>query len=145
MNALIVETFVVSFIASAGFGVIFNVPRKSIVAGGIAGMIGWVLYSVLAEHFGLNAVMATAISSFVVATISQFFARFYKMPVIVFSVAGIIPLVPGGLAYSTMRHLVGNDYSVAIKSASQVFLISGAIAFGLVLAGVITQLLVRKI
>lgn len=142
---MVVQSFLVSFMASAGFGILFNVPKKTVAAGGFAGMIGWVLYNALAHGNGLNVVLATAISSFIVATISQIFARFYKMPVIVFSVAGIIPLVPGGLAYNTMRHLVANDYNVAVGYASQAFLISGAIAFGLVLGGVITQFLVQKI
>ncbi|HEU5138917.1 MAG TPA: threonine/serine exporter family protein [Bacillales bacterium] len=141
---LIVQAVMVSFVAAAGFGVLFNVPKKTIAAGGIAGMAGWVLYQGLAVGYEMNQILATAIASFVVAMISQLFARVLKMPVIVFSVSGIIPLVPGGLAYNTMRHLVGNDFFAATELASQVFLISGAIAFGLVLASVIAQVLLRR-
>ncbi|HET7577794.1 MAG TPA: threonine/serine exporter family protein [Bacillales bacterium] len=142
---MIVQSFLASFLASAGFGVLFNVPKKAVVAGGIAGMTGWVLFTGLADGYGLNPVLATAIASYVVAELSHVLAKIYKMPVIVFSAAGIIPLVPGGLAYQTMRLLVSSDYNAAIGLASRVFLISGAIAFGLVMAGVAAQLFLKKI
>ena len=35
-------------------------------------------------------------------------SRYYKRPMIIFIVAGIIPLVPGGLAYDATKNLVIN-------------------------------------
>jgi uncharacterized membrane protein YjjB (DUF3815 family) len=58
---------------------------------------------------------------------------------IVFSVSGIIPLVPGGMAYDAMRHFVTNDYNVAIELAAKAFMLSGAIAFGLTISEVLNQ------
>ncbi|MNJ77988.1 hypothetical protein D3C77_756170 [compost metagenome] len=69
------------------------------------------------------------------------FAKLCKKPVILFSVSGIIPLVPGGLAYDAMRHFVINEYNVAVQLATQAFLISGAIAIGLVMSEVLNQFL----
>ena len=65
------------------------------------------------------------------------------MPVIVFSVAGIITLVPGGTAYNAMRNIVQQDYNSAIQNGTLVFMISGAIAMGLVFAEVIMQIIYR--
>jgi uncharacterized membrane protein YjjB (DUF3815 family) len=62
---------------------------------------------------------------------------------IIFSVAGIIPLVPGGMAYNAMRHIVENDYITSISYASRAFMVSGAVAMGLVFAEVIIQLVFR--
>lgn len=128
-----------SFFATMAFGVLFNVPRKTLLSGGLVGMLGWMIYVVLIDQVHMNLVTATLISAFSVATISQFLARLYKMPVTVFSISGIIPLVPGGLAYDTIRHLIDNNYSEGIRLASVTLLIAGAIAFGLILAGVITE------
>ncbi|HET7628134.1 MAG TPA: threonine/serine exporter family protein [Bacillales bacterium] len=136
--------FITGFIASAGFGFLFNVPRRAVFAGGIAGMTGWVIYDVLLSVVQLNIVVSTAAAAFAIAVLSQLFARVYKMPVIIFSAAGIIPLVPGGVAYNTMRRFVSNDYYAAVELAAQVFLISGAIAFGLVLANVFQPLFKPK-
>ncbi|MFC4617726.1 threonine/serine exporter family protein [Camelliibacillus cellulosilyticus] len=139
-----IEVFLTSFIAAATFGIIFNAPRTSIVTCGLVGMIGWAIYEGLAEMLHMNDIFATFLASLIVASISQIFARIYRIPVIVFTVGGIIPLVPGGLSYDTMRLFVINDYTAAIASASRVFLLSGAIAFGLVMSGVLSEIFRKK-
>ncbi|MCD5325693.1 MULTISPECIES: threonine/serine exporter family protein [Pontibacillus] len=135
---MIAEQFFTSFIASAAFGVIFQAPRNTLLKCGLVGSIGWVIYILFVES-NIDAVTGTFVASFVIAMIGQFFARLYKTPVIVFSVAGIIPLVPGGLAYDAMRNFVQNDYGQALPIAAKVFMISGAIAIGLVLSEVMNQ------
>lgn len=137
-----VAQLITSFIGSAGFGVIFNVPRDSLVKCGFVGMTGWICYYVLSQG-GLNLIPATAIASTLIAVISQFFAKMYKTPMIIFTVGGIIPLVPGGLAYNAMRHFVENDYGTALSLAAKAFLISGSIAMGLVFSEVLHQIISR--
>ncbi|WP_377892345.1 threonine/serine exporter family protein [Alkalihalobacillus sp. R86527] len=135
-----VAQLITSFIASTGFGVMFNAPKSSLLKGGLVGMSGWVIYFLM-ERSGIDAVIATVTASFFIAVISQIFAKVYRTPVIIFSVAGIIPLVPGGLAYDAMRHFVQNDYNTAINLAAKAFMISGSIAVGLVFSEVINQII----
>ncbi|NMD69716.1 threonine/serine exporter [Bacillus sp. DNRA2] len=135
---MIIEQLITSFISTAGFGILFNVPKQTLLKCGMVGMVGWLIY-VLLDKDGVNAVMATLTASFFVAVISQIFAKLYKSPVIIFSVAGIIPLVPGGLAYDAMRHFVENDYNTAIALAAKATMLSGAIAMGLVFSEVVNQ------
>lgn len=135
---MIFEQLITSFISTAGFGILFNVPRHTLLKCGLVGMLGWMIY-VLLEKDGVNAVMATLAASFFVAVISQIFAKRYKSPVIIFSVSGIIPLVPGGLAYDAMRHFVENNYNEAIALAAKATMLSGAIAIGLVFSEVVNQ------
>lgn len=92
-----------------------------------------------------DPMQASFLGAFVVAIVAHIFARRFRMPMIIFSVAGIIPLVPGGMAYNAMRHTVENDYLTAISFASRAFMVSGAIAMGLVFAEVIIQLIFRSI
>src|SRR5690554_6623311 len=103
-------TLYTSFFATMAFGVLFNVPRKTLLIGGIVGMLGWVVYIVLTVDMQINLITATLLASFSVATMSQFLARWFKMPVTVFSIAGVIPLVPGGMAYETIRQFISNNY-----------------------------------
>lgn len=137
-----IEQLITSFIASAAFGIIFNAPKNALVRCGLAGMIGWIIYIGLYEYTN-DSVVASLIASFFIAIISQYYAKKHKTPVIIFNVSGIIPLVPGGLAYDAMRQVVENDYSAAIPLAAKAFMISGAIAIGLVLSEVINQI-IRK-
>lgn len=130
---------VTSLIASISFGLIFNVPRESLFKCGVVGMLGWVVYYSL-SLVRMNAILATLLGAFTVAIISQSLSRFYKTPMIIFSVAGIIPLVPGGMAYDAMRHFVSNDYTMATELAARAFMLSGSIAFGLIFSEVLNQL-----
>lgn len=135
----ILAQLVTSFIASAGFGIIFNVPKESLLKCGFVGMVGWITYILLFNN-DMEMILATVIAAFLVAVISRIFARTYKTPIIIFIVAGIIPLVPGGLAYDAMRNFVENDYNAAINIAAKAFLISGSIAIGIVFSEVVGQI-----
>ncbi|ANB59697.1 threonine/serine exporter family protein [Anoxybacteroides amylolyticum] len=137
------EQLAMSFIATAAFGLIFNVPKKLLAHCGVVGMIGWLIYLLIVEH-ELDPVLATFFAAFVVAVVSQLLARAYKTPVTIFSVSGIIPLVPGGLAYEAMRHVVVNDYNMALQLAAKAFMLSGAIAMGIVFSEVVNQMVKTK-
>jgi uncharacterized membrane protein YjjB (DUF3815 family) len=132
-----------SFLATGAFGILFNAPKESLVKCGLIGMGGWLIYYLL-EDYSNNAILATLAATIFIAVLSQELAKFYKTPVIIFSVAGIIPLVPGGLAYDAMRNFVENDYNSAIALAAKVLMLAGSIAFGLVFSEVINQV-IRKI
>jgi uncharacterized membrane protein YjjB (DUF3815 family) len=138
----ILQHLLLSFLAAAAFGIIFNAPKSSLVQSGFVGMLGWGIYILLTLN-GSDAVNATLVASFVIAVASQVFAKLYRTPIIIFIVAGIIPLVPGGMAYDAMRNFVENDYNSALALAAKAFLISGSIAMGIVFSEVINQL-IRK-
>ncbi|WP_462408722.1 threonine/serine exporter family protein [Neobacillus sp. Marseille-QA0830] len=139
----ILAQLMTSFIATGAFGIIFNAPKESLIKCGLIGMGGWLVYYILEGRMG-DAVFATLAATIFIAVISQEMAKVYKTPVIIFSVAGVIPLVPGGLAYDAMRKFVENDYNGALGLAAKTLLLAGAIAFGLVFSEVINQIL-RKI
>lgn len=133
---------IVSFFATAGIAIIFNAPIKTLFHCGIVGVIGWLIYFALVEQ-GMDIVDASFFGSFVVAIVAHLYARRFKMPMIIFIVAGIIPLVPGGMAYNTMRNVVEDDYLQGIQFGIKAFLITGAIVIGLVFAEVLMQLVFR--
>ncbi|TDL33101.1 threonine/serine exporter [Jeotgalibacillus sp. S-D1] len=131
---------VTSFIAAASFGIIFNAPKESLIKCGFVGMLGWTVYYLM-EAQGIDEVPSTVAAAFLIAVVSQVYAKVYKAPIIIYIVAGIIPLVPGGMAYNSMRNFVTNDYNMAITLAAKAFMISGSIAMGIVLSEVINQLM----
>jgi uncharacterized membrane protein YjjB (DUF3815 family) len=139
----IIGQLITSFVATAAFGVIFNAPKETLVKCGLVGMGGWIIYYVWEKYTG-DAVLATFGATLFIGIVSQELAKLSKTPVIIFSVAGIIPLVPGGLAYDTMRKFVEDDYFSALALGAKVTMLSGSIAFGLVFSEVINQV-VRKI
>ncbi|KJD47052.1 threonine/serine exporter family protein [Paenibacillus terrae] len=127
-----------SFIATAAFGILFHAPRHSLLQCGFVGMLGWLVYYWTTDSMG--PVSANLLATVLIGIISQSLARLYKMPVIIFSVAGMIPLVPGGMAYNAMRQFVQHNYPQALELAMSTLMIAGAIAVGLVLSEVLNQI-----
>ncbi len=130
--------FLTSFFAASSFVILFNAPKKSLLQCGLVGMLGWVLYVAVRGEIG--EAPATLAASLLVGILCQLFAKIYRTPVIIFSVAGIIPLVPGGMAYNAMRRFVENQYDQALQIGAQTLMIAGAIAAGLVLSEVLNQM-----
>lgn len=138
----IIYQLLLSFSAAAAFGVLFNAPRRMLLHCGVVGAVGWLAF-ISARVLLEDQVVATFIGAFTIAMLSHVFARRRKMPMILFSVSGIIVLVPGLTAYNAMRHVVEQDYLMAIELGTRVMLISGAIAMGLVFAEIIMQIYLK--
>jgi uncharacterized membrane protein YjjB (DUF3815 family) len=122
-----------SFLATISYGILFNVPQKAIFGGGLIGMGGWTIVSLLTPTV-IPQIPAILIAGFFVATVSQLLAQRLKLPSTNFSIAGIIPLVPGAMAYRTMRSFVDGNYIEGLALATQTLLSAGAIAAGLMIS-----------
>ncbi|MBI5974053.1 threonine/serine exporter family protein [Staphylococcus canis] len=137
-----VAQFVISFIATMLFSILFNAPRRLLLAAGFVGAMGWIIYRITVDlNYGI--VMAAFLGSFILAIMSHTMSRRYKRPVIIFIVPGIIPLVPGGAAYEATRLLVTNAYTEAVNQFLEVTLTSGAIAFGILCAEIFYYIYTR--
>lgn len=127
--------FSFSFLATAAFAIITNVPRRALICCGLSGAFGWMIYWVCVDLGGMPA-FGSLLGSLGVAFISDLFSKRLKMPVTIFNIPGMVPLVPGGLAYQAVRNLVTGSYQAAASYTVQAIMIAGAIALGLVLSEV---------
>src|SRR5690625_4794243 len=138
---MLIEQLIVSFFSAVGFAIIFNAPVKVLWQSGTVGMVGWIVFVGLSRVYDVNIVIATLLASVIVGIVSQILAKRFRTPIIIFNLAGIIPLVPGGMSYDAMRFFVVNDYDAAIATGSTVAMISGAIALGLIVSEIINQMI----
>lgn len=127
--------FLFSFLATAAFAIITNVPRRALIYCGLSGAFGWLIYWTCVD-FGGSPAFGSLLGSLGVAFISNIFSKHLKMPVTIFNIPGMVPLVPGGLAYQAVRNLVTSSYQEAADYTVQAIMIAGAIALGLVLSEV---------
>ena len=128
--------FIYSFISTIGFAVFLKAPKSTLIPSGFVGGIGWSVYYFLMISTN-NNIMSNFIAALLVSLISELFARKLKQPAIVFTIPGIILLVPGLGMYNTMLYLVQNNYSAAIAKGADVLFVGGAISLGIL---VITSL-----
>lgn len=133
--------FVVASIIAISYSITYEVPRDTLISAGITGGIGWVVSSFLENTVELHVFVATLIASFIIGLASQIFARRLKAPVIIFSIPGILPIVPGGSAYNAMRTFVEGNTTQGFQLLTATFMTAGAIALGLALNSAFVQLI----
>lgn len=134
-----VYQFVLSFFASLGFGILFNAPRRALISCGLTGAAGWLVYFSF-MNTEVNQIVASFAGGIVLTAVSIYNARYLKMPVVIFITCGIIPLVPGGIAYQAMRNVVLENYQLAISFGIEAALIASAIALGIITSEMIHSL-----
>ncbi|WP_026475779.1 threonine/serine exporter family protein [Alkaliphilus transvaalensis] len=122
--------FIYAFICTIGFAVIFNAPKKSLIKSGIAGGTGWIIY-ILSNEISQSAIVSTFIASLGIGLIGEFFATYYKNPITVYIIPGIIPLVPGYGLYYTMLSILENDFQKATTYGSDALMVAMSISAAL--------------
>lgn len=130
--------FVAVFIMVLSFGVIFHTPRKSLWLIGLTGVISWAGFLISHKMIN-NVVIPSFIAASLVGISGEIFARLGKLPVTVFVIPGIIPLVPGAYAYDTMLNMLKGQYIDGIKTGIDTLMIAGAIAFAIAIVGAIAK------
>lgn len=124
--------FIYSFISTIGFAVFLKAPKSTLIPSGFAGGVGWSVYYFLMTVTN-NNIMSNFIAALLVSLISELFARKFKQPAIVFTIPGIILLVPGLGMYNTMLYLVQSNYTAAIAKGADVLFVAGALSMGVLI------------
>ena len=124
---------VLAFIGTMGFSIIFNVPRKELLLCGIAGAAGWAVYRLIFDISPDLVVAAIFFGAITVTCISRVLSFARKMPVTVYMIPGIIPLVPGAGIYYTMFQAVMGENTRALMLGIETLRNAGVIAVGLLI------------
>lgn len=111
------------------FGVILKVPRKALPLAALTGILGWSTLSLL----NASKYIATApfLAALCVGLVAMTFGKRYRVPSQVFSVPGILALLPGMLALTSIQSFALGRESSGLELAFRVALTAGSITFGL--------------
>lgn len=133
-----------SFTASFFFAVLFDAPKRLFFFAGVAGATGWTVSRILLDLFSMHEIYATMFGTLVLGIVCHLMARLLKEPATMFMVPGIIPFVPGGLAYEATSLLVQFEYNQSLNTMLEVILIAGAVAVGLLFADQLSKMFIHK-
>ncbi|WP_207707126.1 threonine/serine ThrE exporter family protein [Heliorestis acidaminivorans] len=97
------------FMIAAFFSMALNTPHNTVLASGLAGLIGRSVL-VLTILLGSTPIMGMFWGTLAVVILSEIMARYYKVPVTLFVIGGIIPLLPGLFFFQATYTLVQGDY-----------------------------------
>lgn len=131
-----------SFFATFGFALTINIPRRALLLCGVSGMSGWMTYWWLMQ-LGTGRMIANLSGAFIIGILGIVFSRVRKMPIIIFNIPGIVPLVPGAPAFQAVRAIVDGDIDNALRLTMKVGIVISAIALGFMLAQLVSVLTTR--
>ena len=122
---------VASLVTSVAFGIVFKINRRHLVNAGICGVLTY------AAYFGIEMITsslfwAAFISSAVAALFAETHARLVKAPSIVMLMPGVVPIVPGGYLYRSVRDVVSGLNELAIANLGMAAEIALGMAGGVV-------------
>ncbi len=128
LTQLVLE-FCLAGLATTCFAVVLAVPKRQYMICGLVGAVGWLVYSLM-TWYGLDPSVAALIASIPLTALARGFAIWRKVPVTVFLISGIFPLVPGAGIYYSAYYFIMNDPMAGAKG-QETLRVALALALGM--------------
>ena len=129
---------ILGFMATLGFAILYNVPRRALWACALIGMGGHLLRQAL-QRMDVPDDIATFVGALFVGIVGVIPAKRLQLPLILFAIAGIVPLIPGIPAYKVIVYFRQQDILGGLSSAIEAVFRVGAIATGIGTARILTD------
>ena len=128
-----------SFIASAGFGIVFNIQWKDLVYAAIGGMIVRIVYISLQAALPTYRFVFTIVAAFCAALYSEILALVKKEPSVLYRYPSIIPLIPGDLFFYVAAGIIWGNTDLIAEHGPTLGLVLIGISLGFVLCSTIVH------
>lgn len=138
MINVVIKACVSSFLATLGFGFLFNIKGKNLVLAGLVGAFGGLIYK-SCLYLGLSEMMANFLGAVGLSLCSEILARCCRTPVTTFLVCALIPLVPGGGMYRTMLEAIHGNVDKALNLFVSTISIAGVLALGVLIVSTLMR------
>ena len=138
-----IELVVLSFIASAGFGIVFNIQLRDLLYAAIGGTIVRIVYIALQTVIPDYRFIFTIVAAFCAALYSEILALVKKEPSVLYRYPSVIPLIPGDLFFYVAAGIVWGNTSLISTHGPTLGLVLIGISLGFVLCSTIVHY-VRK-
>ena len=123
-------TCFVSFVACAGFVIVFNIHGKGKLLCALGGVITWGAYC-LALQLGCGNYLCCFIATCAAAVFSEVMARVRKYPAISYLVISLLPLIPGAGIYYCALYAIRGDMQTAVQYGIDTLAVAGVMAAGI--------------
>ncbi|OOB77069.1 MAG: hypothetical protein BEN19_02550 [Epulopiscium sp. Nuni2H_MBin003] len=130
--------FLVAYISTVAFSGMFNVPQTEFLFCGLGGSVCYIVNHMVVEK-GHQEVTAAFFATIVLAFICRILAVYRKMPLTVFLVPGIFPIVPGSYIYFTAYYFISGETINALQMGLETAKIAIGVALGILLALALPQ------
>ncbi|MFW5760153.1 MAG: threonine/serine exporter family protein [Cyclobacteriaceae bacterium] len=145
---LLLEDAFWSALAATGFAILFNVPVRTLPVCAFSAAVGHMLRTFLMQ-IGVPIEAASLAGATLVGLMGEYFSHKVQTPASVFTIPGIIPMVPGTFAFKTMMGVIRLTQPEIATEEILLETISNAIKTGIILGSIslgiaTTSLLFKK-
>jgi len=126
-------------VGSAGFGMVFNIPKEKMIPAVIGGFVSWLSYLIFIWA-GCNEYLSGFLAAALTTAYAEIAARLTRAPAIMYIVVGTVPLIPGAGLYRSMFTMLRMDMAAARQQGIYALLFASAMAAGIVLTTLVDRL-----
>lgn len=140
MNEIV--QILMAMLGTLGFTIVFGCKRSHLVILSLGGALSWITYLVaaaLTDYEPARYFIATV----AVAVYAEVLARVIKTPTTNILIPALLPLVPGGALYYTIRYAFSSQWSAFLSNGALTIAIAFAIALGVIAVSTVAKLVHR--
>jgi len=126
-------------IAILGFSIRSNIRGWKLLFTSLGGAISWGLYLMILA-WSNSLLLSVFLATLVVCLYAELMGRAFRVPVSVFVICAIIPLVPGSGLYYAMKAYIDGNGSDFLAKMGQTLMIAGAISVAIAVMSSVTNL-----
>ena len=134
-----VLTVLGSCIGCAGFTIVFNVHGKGAPLCALGGGLTWIVYLIVI-CLGGSDLIGNFVAALFTGIYAETMARIRKHPAISYLVVSLLPLIPGGAIYRTVKFSVRGNMTQFASSGLHTAAVAGIIAVGVLMASTIFRM-----
>ena len=132
----VIVSLITGALGTLGFSILFYVHPRRLTLATQGGVLTTGVY-LQAGHFLGGELLPNLRGALIGAGFSEICARLTKVPVPIYMVPCVIPLVPGSALYATMFNFVSGNYGAAAAAALTTLEVALGISGGIVIASVL--------
>lgn len=132
----VIVSLITGALGTLGFSILFYVHPRRLTLATLGGVLTTGVY-LLAGYFLGGELLPNLLGALIGAGFSEICARLTKVPVPIYMVPSVIPLVPGSALYATMFNFVSGDYAASAAAALTTLEVALGISGGIVIASVL--------
>ena len=130
--------YVAAFTSSFFFAILYESKLRLAIVSAFCGLLGKLIFDMMD---GVNIVLQFFVPTVVMCIYAEIFARVCKVPVMVITTIGILPIVPGIRFYNTIDSLLNSHIADFYSYGIDTLLSMGAMAIGLVLVSSLMRMI----
>lgn len=135
-----IELVVLSFLASLGFAIVFQVEKKDLLLAGLGGGLTRIFYLIFIAIIP-SRIVYVALAAMVAALYAEIVSGMKHVPATYFMYPTIIPLIPGDLFYYTCAGIITGNAEMFRTNAINLILALVGLTVGFVVCSFVSNIM----